>query len=200
MKSSDGARASGQQPVAVFGRHGWGVPRGPGGSGGPPEVAAALGAAAALRVCVARRAAAVAAAAAAISLGLAACSESDAFIGAQLDHQLRQGSSPTVDLAQVGPANWTRACVLGPGTSDARAAELLGFPWELARRSDVARRDDRFVLAFGDGRRVLGFVERARADGDFTTLQPPCFTRDAARFATRRVAGGRLLAIAGPVS
>ncbi|MCU0759493.1 MAG: hypothetical protein MUF07_09940 [Steroidobacteraceae bacterium] len=127
-----------------------------------------------------------------LGLGLAACSQSDAFIGAQLDHQLRQGSTPTLDLAQVGPANWTRACVLGPGTSDARAAELLGFPWELGRRSDVARRDDRFVLAFSDGRKVLGFVERMRADGDFTTLQPPCFARDAARFVTRRDAGGRL--------
>jgi hypothetical protein len=135
----------------------------------------------------------------ALALALAACSQSDAFIGAQLDHQLRQGDAPTLDLAQVGPANWTRACVLGPYTSDARAAELLGFPWELTRRSDVARRDDRFVLAFSDGRQVLGFVERARADGDFTTLQPPCFARDAARFATRREAGGGLVVVARPV-
>ena len=160
-------------------------------SGGGPASVKRRGAAPA-RV-VAR--AAAAGAVATVALGLACCSQSDAFIGAQLDHQLRQGSAPTVDLAQVGPANWTRACVLGPRTSDARAAELLGFPWELGRRSDVPRRDDRFVLAFSDGRRVLGFVERPRADGDFTTLQPPCFARDAARFATRREADGRLVAV-----
>lgn len=191
MKSSGRVPSSGGRRDAARGRHGRCAPPVPQARRRRlPETPARAVAARAI----------VAAACVAIGSGLAACSQSDAFIGAQLDHQLRQGEAPTLDLGQVGPAHWTRACVLGPYTSDARAAELLGFPWELARRSDVGRRDDRFVLAFSDGRQVLGFVERPRADGDFTTLQPPCFTRDAARFATRREAGGGLVVLARPAS
>lgn len=125
--------------------------------------------------------------------GCAGCSPSDRFLDAQIDYQLRQGGTPTLDLARVGPANWTRACVLAPFTDDGRAAALLGFPWPAARLTSIDRRDDVAVLAFTDGRKVLAFVERQRAAGDFAGLQPPCVTRDAARLATRRAADGRLL-------
>lgn len=116
-------------------------------------------------------------------LALGACSGADAFLDAQLEHQLGKVGATTLDLGLVGPANWTRACVLGPYSTDARARELLGFDWKVEGRSEVTRLDDRFLLVFSDGRQVLGYVERQRAAGDFTTLQPPCVERAAAQLA-----------------
>jgi len=125
---------------------------------------------------------------------LGACSGADAFLDAQLEHQLGKAGASTLDLGLVGPANWTRACVLGPYSTDARARELLGFDWAVEGRSDVTRRDDRFLLVFSDGRKVLGYVERQRAAADFTTLAPPCVERAAARLAiVSRADGGREL-------
>jgi len=135
--------------------------------------------------------------------GCASCSQSDQFLSAQLDYQLRQGEQPALDLAQVGPAKWTRTCVLGPYTGDAQVEALLGFAWPAAQHTSIDRRDDVAVLVFIEGARVLAFVERPRSGGDFTGVQPPCVTRQAARLATRRDADGRLVvvrpgAVAGP--
>ena len=132
------------------------------------------------------------AAVAAVALGCASCSQSDSFLGAQIDFQLRQGATPTLDLGKVGPANWTRLCVLGPYTDDAAAQALLGLPWPASRLTSLAERDDSVALVFSDGAKVLAFVERPRAEGDFTTVQPPCLTRAEARLETRRDADGRL--------
>jgi hypothetical protein len=127
-----------------------------------------------------------------MALGCASCSQSDSFLGAQIDYQLRQGKTPTLDLAEVGPANWTQVCVLGPYTDDATAARRLGFPWPASTLTSLGRRDDRVALVFTDGRKVLAFVERPRADGDFAPLQPPCRARDDARLTMWRGPDGRL--------
>jgi hypothetical protein len=130
--------------------------------------------------------------AAVLALGCAGCSQSDSFLGAQIDFQLRQGETPTLDLAKVGPVTWTRVCVLGPGTDDGAAQALLGLPWPASRLTSLGDGDQRVALVFSDGAKVLAFVERSRADGDFTTLQPPCLTRAEARLETQRAADGRL--------
>ncbi len=127
--------------------------------------------------------------------GCVGCSQSDQFLAAQIDHQLRKHEPPSLDLGQVGPAKWARACVLAPYTDDARAAALLGFPWPAARNTSIDRRDDIAVLVFTEGERVLAFVERSRGDGDFTGVQPPCVTRAAPQLTTRRDAAGRLLIV-----
>lgn len=126
----------------------------------------------------------------ALALGCASCSQSDSFLGAQIDHQLRQGA--TLDLAKVGPAKWTRVCVLGPYTDDRAAQGLLGVPWPASRLTSIGARDDRVALVFTDGARVLAFVERPRADGDFAMIRPPCLSRAEARLSTERDADGRL--------
>lgn len=128
----------------------------------------------------------------AIALGCASCSQSDSFLGAQIDHQLRQGEPPALDLAKVGPVSWTRVCVLGPRAGDREAQALLGMPWPASSLTSVGERDDRVALVFTDATRVLAFVERPRADGDFSTVQPPCLTRAEARLSTQRDADGRL--------
>lgn len=94
------------------------------------------------------------AAVASAALGaLGACSGADAFLDAQLEHQLgKAGATTPLELGLVGPANWTRACVLGPYTTDARARALLGFDWPVEGRG-VTRGDERFLLVFTDSRR-----------------------------------------------
>lgn len=128
----------------------------------------------------------------ALALGCASCSQSDSFLGAQIDHQLRQGEAPTLDLAKVGPVTWTRVCVLGPYADDRAAQALLGMPWPASCLTSLGERDDRVALVFTDATRVLAFVERPRADGDFSTVQPPCLTRAEARLSTQRGADGWL--------
>jgi len=128
----------------------------------------------------------------ALVLGCASCSQSDSFLGAQIDHQLRQGPAPTLDLAMVGPVKWTRVCVLGPHTDDRAAQALLGMPWPASRLTSIGERDDRVALVFTDGAKVLAFVERPRGDGDFTTVRPPCLSRAEARLSTQRDADGWL--------
>jgi hypothetical protein len=128
----------------------------------------------------------------ALALGCASCSQSDSFLGAQIDYQLRQGTAPTLDLAKVGPVNWTRVCVLGPYTDDRAAQDLLGMPWPASRLTSLGERDDRVALVFTDGTKVLAFVERPRADGDFSSVKPPCLSRAEARLSTQRAADGPL--------
>ena len=125
-------------------------------------------------------------------LGCASCSQADGFLDAQIDHQLRQDDPPTLDLTLVGPAQWTRVCVFGPCATDALARERLGFDWDVERLTSLARDDGKVALVFSDGRRVLAFVERARAAADFTTVSPACRGRDAARLVGWREASGRL--------
>ncbi len=129
---------------------------------------------------------------AALVLGCASCSQSDSFLGAQIDFQLRQGDTPTLDLGKVGPVTWTRVCVLGPGTDDPAAQALLGLPWPASRLTSLGDGDERLALVFTDGAKVLAFVERPQSDGDFTSVQPPCLTRAEARLETRRAADGGL--------
>lgn len=139
------------------------------------------------------------AAVASAALGaLGACSGADAFLDAQLEHQLGKAGATTLELGLVGPANWTRACVLGPYTTDARARALLGFDWPVEGRSGVTRGDERFLLVFTDGRQVLGYVERRRAAAEPTTLDPPCVARAAAQLALERRADGVLQVRHGP--
>ena len=114
-------------------------------------------------------------------LGASACSDSDQFISIQIEKRLEAAKWESLDLAQVGPAQWETLCVLPPYTTNAQAQAILGFEWDAERRTAIKASDSINVLVFIRDRKVLAFSEHPRSKGDFAALKPSCLPRAAAR-------------------
>lgn len=136
------------------------------------------------RACAARAALAVAA------LTTAGCSSEDPDISRQLAHRVAAQPDGPVDLAQIGPADWDKVCVLGPYTLNAQAEAVLGFAWDAERRTRIAATDDIVVLVFVRGADVRAYTQYPRRAGDLAGLQPPCLPRTRAQIVRRTDARG----------
>ncbi|MUV14569.1 hypothetical protein [Noviluteimonas gilva] len=109
------------------------------------------------------------------------CGCGDALSSSIAD-QFSESGRKTVDLASAVPGNWNRVCVLGPYSTNASAAEALGFDWPAETLTDIARNDGISVLIFVQGKSVLRYAEHPRRSGDFSNLTGRCFPRASAKF------------------
>jgi hypothetical protein len=103
-------------------------------------------------------------------------------LSSSIADQFAASGRKTVDLASAVPGNWERVCVLEPYSTDASAAEALGFKWPAERLTDIADNDGISLLIFVQGQSVLGHVEHPRRAGDFSNLTGRCFPRASAKF------------------
>jgi len=87
-----------------------------------------------------------------------------------------------VDLAAAVPGNWDRVCILGPYSSDAVAAQTLGFTWPAETLTDIEQDDGISLLVFVQGKSVIDYVEHSRGSGDFSNLTGRCFPRTSTKF------------------
>jgi len=111
----------------------------------------------------------------------ALCGCSDPM-SASIAEQLSASKGQRVDLGSAIEGNWDRVCVLGPYSTDADAAEALGFSWPAEALTDIARNDGISLLVFVREKSVLKFVEHPRGSGDFSNLRGRCFARESAKF------------------
>ena len=116
------------------------------------------------------------------TLVVAACSDSDPAITVSVAGQFRRSAGGRVDLAEAYTAPWDRVCVLGPYTDNARAKQVLGFPWDAEGKTVIHTNDGITLLVFVSGKQVADFVEHPRNFGDFATQSGKCFPRSSARF------------------
>ena len=117
----------------------------------------------------------------AVVFAVSACSDSDQFISIQIEKRLEAAKWESLDLAQVGPAQWETVCVLPPYTTNVQAQAILGFDWDAERRTAIKASDSINVLVFIRDRKVLAFSELPRSKGDFAALKPSCLPRAAAK-------------------
>ena len=87
-----------------------------------------------------------------------------------------------VDLAAAVPGNWDRVCVVGPYSSDAVAAQTLGFEWPAETLTDIERDDGISLLVFVRDKSAIDYVEHSRGSGDFSNLTGRCFSHTKAKF------------------
>lgn len=114
-----------------------------------------------------------------ILVALAGCGNlASSSIADQFSASGRKG----VDLAAAVPGKWDRVCVLGPYSSDAVAAQTLGFKWPVETLTDIKRDDGISLLVFVQGKTVISYVEHPRGSGDFSNLTGRCFSHGSARF------------------
>lgn len=87
-----------------------------------------------------------------------------------------------VDLSHVLTVNWTRACILGPYSTNSDAREILGTDVNIQTRSSIYHSDSyALIVTMADGA-VTGLYDVYRTPSDFTRLHGECFKRDDALF------------------
>lgn len=111
-----------------------------------------------------------------------ACSQVQTSISQQISAQYHAAASGVVDLGLVGSDEWDRVCVLPPYTTNRRAQEILGLPWDAQSKTSIFSSDAINVLVFMQAQKVVAHVEHPRIDGDFARSEPSCLHRSMARF------------------
>lgn len=110
---------------------------------------------------------------------LVACSDRGS---SSIADQLSASAGKSVDLAVAVAGNWDRVCILGPYSSNAVAAGILGFEWPAESLTDVERSDVISLLVFVQGSTVLEYLEHPRSSGDFSNLAGRCFLHGNTKF------------------
>jgi hypothetical protein len=125
-----------------------------------------------------------------LALILVACSSGDGNISAKITEQFDANSSAPINLAQVGPSTWERACIIVPYSTNKTAEQILGFKWDVQSKSSIGSSDGINLLVFLKGQEVLAYTEHRRDKGDFLKLEPKCVDRNQATLARKVEADG----------
>ena len=73
-----------------------------------------------------------------------------------------ESSVETITLADIGPSDWERLCVLAPYSTNESAIAQLGFDWDAEGYTGIEQRDDVYILIFADQENVISHVEMPR--------------------------------------
>lgn len=107
---------------------------------------------------------------------LAGCSKPT--VSNQLNKLIEASAGGPISFKNIGPAEWDRVCFLHPYSNNARAAEVLGFPWNAEGKTSIRTNDGINVIVFVKGDAVVDYVEHPRNQGDFASVDPRCIVRD----------------------
>jgi len=86
-----------------------------------------------------------------------------------------------IDFKQIAPFDWDKMYVFKPYTSDEFINQELGFKWNNSVVG-VLLREDTDLLLFVKGKKVIGYVEHLRVNGDFEIEEKAGFLRNEALF------------------
>ena len=89
--------------------------------------------------------------------------------------------SGQVNFSESIEGDWEQLCIFEPYSDNDKAAELLGFAWDLESNSGIYSLDSITLLVFASTASVVQFEEVTR-DVDFSPLGGKCYDRSAARF------------------
>jgi hypothetical protein len=116
---------------------------------------------------------------------LAGCTARSPEISVQLAQRFTNPNLDVIDLAELGPGSWQRACVLAPYTGNAQAELLLGFKWDAEGKTSIASNDGINVLVFVRGTKVVAYTEHPRNQGDLSEVSPRCLPRNNGKLVRR---------------
>ena len=107
---------------------------------------------------------------------LAGCNHAATQTRDALTDQL-ESSVKTITLADIGPSDWERLCVLAPYSTNESAIAQLGFDWDAEGETGIERRDDVYILVFADQENVLSHVEMPRQPRELLNSSISCWER-----------------------
>ena len=107
---------------------------------------------------------------------LAGCNHAATQTRDALTDQL-ESSVKTITLADIGPSDWERLCVLAPYSTNESTIAQLGFDWNAEGETGIEQRDDIYVLVFADQENVLSHVEMPRQPRELLNSSISCLAR-----------------------
>ena len=107
---------------------------------------------------------------------LAGCNSAATQTRDTLTEQL-ESSAETITLADIGPSDWERFCVLAPYLTHESAIAQLGFDWDAESETSIERRDDVYIVVFADQENVISHVEMPRQSRELINSSISCLER-----------------------
>lgn len=86
-----------------------------------------------------------------------------------------------IDLSEIVHSDWDEVCLFSPYSNNKIAEDLLGFPWDLEKNSDIYSSDGITLFVFAKNNSVVSYYEVARW-ADFDDLSGNCFARNNSKF------------------
>lgn len=108
---------------------------------------------------------------------VASCGSGRSEISKELESQIKSNKWESIDLSRVGGPDWDRVCIFGPYSDNTRAERVLGFKWDLEKKTSIFSSDGVNVLAFVKDNDIIAYIEHPRNLGDFAELSGRCFSR-----------------------
>lgn len=99
---------------------------------------------------------------------------------------LTTSTAEMIDLSQVGSSAWSRLCVLTPYSTNKMAKDILEFEWDAEAKMSIASNDGITLLVFASDDEVDTHVSYPRGDGDFSSAESACLSRDRAKFVRKQ--------------
>jgi len=131
----------------------------------------------------------------ALAAGCTAAPPSDQGLSDSIAAVVQRGSGATLDVRALAPFKWTRMYVVPTYMTEARIEELTGVAWPKWWRSPEIYNEDRALLIFVDGKRIVTAFDQTNDRGNFiSAYRAPGFAPDSARFVVRedgRLSDGR---------
>lgn len=85
-----------------------------------------------------------------------------------------------IDFKNISDNKWSHVCFFGPYTL--KSNDVLGFDWDVTKKTAVSGDDTMNVIVFATEKQVTEFVVVPRRKADFWKLSRQCFPRNNARF------------------
>jgi hypothetical protein len=87
-----------------------------------------------------------------------------------------------IDLANELKGNWEKVCFIAPYTDNQGAKEVLGFDFDVERKSGISVLDGITLVMTVNGNQVIEYFETPRNNVDFSTLNAGCYSKFNAQF------------------
>jgi hypothetical protein len=91
----------------------------------------------------------------------------------------RQAPGP-ISLSHIADEKRSRVCFFGPYTH--KSSDVLGFDWDVTKKTGIRSDDTINVIVFATNDEVTEFVVVPRNEADFWKLSQQCFSRNDAQF------------------
>lgn len=116
-----------------------------------------------------------------LSLLLFSCHEAtDSPAQVRIVNEIVAQASKPIDLTKIANGEWSRVCFFGPYTL--KSSDVLGFDWDVTKKTVVSVDDTINVIVFATEKQVAEFVVIPRHKADFWKLSRQCFRRKDAKF------------------
>lgn len=91
-------------------------------------------------------------------------------------------SQEIIDLSVEIRGSWDQVCIIKPYSDNQIAEELLGFKFDIERKSGIFVLDGITLLVATSEKQVIEYFEVPRNNIDFSSLKPGCYSKADSKF------------------